>query len=458
MADGEIRLDLILSTRLELLEQALDEVEKIIDAMEEQSRHLDEVEQCLGPRGDLVAREKDVKRAVGDAMNRLELVLDGGVDPDSGDAEDLQEALEHLTSIKDVLTNLAGDRGRAYESFLDVRRWSVAGLTHKELADAEEDYRKLLREIRDDDHPWQRYESELRGRGQELFTRYLELLGGMAVRGFAVEGEMAGDAQALARLLLQPLGTAAKGARPQRTPYLPMRTRHVPLGYPHWSLWVLPLVGRSIGEYVLSKKTFQTPIDNRLQVLCADIYALFVLGPSYAHAALFLELDPDDASEDDAQQKLVPDSLRAQAMLEKLPKLHDGLEDELAAIADQLAEPWTQARQALGYGDVSLDPADRQVIDRFFTELRDSYNEIAFDARFLVDSRQIVDKIAGTDSLDTVQVLHPRELVTALWLARLEHPKAVRHLHERAEELAKRTMDLRPGDAKPSRPARLRSR
>jgi len=38
------------------------------------------------------------------------------------------------------------------------------------------------------------------------------------------------------------------------------------------------------------------------------------------------------------------------------------------------------------------------------------------------------------------------------------YPKEVRHLHERTEELAKRKVDLRPGDAKPSRPARVRSR
>ncbi len=445
MPDNGARLDLILSIRLDLLEQALDEVEKVIVAMGDQRQRLDDVEQCLGPKGHIVNREKAVKTAVGDAINRLEIVLDGdSLELESDDANRLQDALERLSAVKDAIDLLATDRVAAHKSFQDVSRWSVAGLADMELAEAADEYRKLLDEIRDDPQPWQRYETELRGRGQKLFTRYLELLGGMAVRGFGIEGDMVGDAQALYRLLLQPLGRAAQGARPQRSLYLPMRTRHIPLGYLHWSLWALPLVGRSAGEHVLDKSTFHTPIDDRRKLFCADAYALYVLGPSYAHAALFLELDPDDASHDDAPDQLLPDSLRAQALLEQLPKLDENAEDELTEIAGRLAEPWGQARRALGVGDVTVDEADRKVVDRFLDEVRQSYPEIAYDTRWLNEAQQLGAKLAGSESLDAVAANHPRDLVTAVWLARVEHPARARHLHERAEELARRKPGVKP--------------
>jgi len=443
-------LDWILRTRLDLLEQAVDEVDKIRQAMGEQRQRLDEVENCLKPQGELSGSEKWAKAHLGDAVNRLRLLLeDTSLSLTDADRDMLEAARRSLTDAEPILQKLTADRVSAHTSFEDIRRWSVAGLVDEELDEAAGDYRRLIGEIRNSAHPWVRYEKELRGRGQELFIRYLELLGGMAVRGWELEAGVADDVQALLRLLLQPLGPAAARSAPQpRSPQVLMGTRHIPLGYPDWRRWALPLYGRTAGQYLIEKGTFGTAVPERLQVLCADVFALYVLGPSYPYATLFLELDPDDPP-----PGALADSIRADLLLEKLPELDPGPQRRpLVDIATDLRTPWEEARAAVAGGQWSLETTDRKVVDEFFEELRESFKEIAYETRWLSEAVDLGRKLAaGGPSPLGGGPANPRDLITAIWLARQTDPTHARLIHERAKIVARRV----PTGSRPTDPTRM---
>ena len=473
-------IDLILATRLDLLEQAVEEAYTIIDAMREQRLRLASVEEFLSPKGRLSGSENRTRMAVEDATRRVSQILAGRTDAtpkdveyedeqeaasrdarEPGPAEDedrrlLKEAFRILSEAKPSLDRLVSDRKQAHATFQDVQRWSVAGLADEELTAAAAEYGQLLEEIKNATDPWRHYERETRGRGKRLFTSYLELLGGMAVRGVGLDVDELKDRAALMKLLLTPLGRDADQAPQLRSLHVPMQTRHLPLGYGQWGLWALPLVGGTVGRHLLETGVFRTAPGHRLSILCADVYALYVLGPSYLQAALFLELDPDDTdgSEVDGSPpqpswatgltvidevpSKVSDAYRAEVLLTMLPKLDDSSADELRSISEAIAQSWRAARQAFGGTDVALAHDDVVVLEEFLNKLRKEYAGLAYDMRWLSDARENGRRLAaGGDALDGL-VLKGRDLVNAVWLARLETPTASRELHDNAKIVARR--------------------
>jgi hypothetical protein len=470
-------VDLILATRLDLLKQALDEAYAVRDNMRMQRERLASVADCLSPKGQLSSSEEDISLAVHDAVSRLSLFLTGATntkledldDDEDGDedgAEDGDEdddgstrgaqnkerrhvldAFRRLSAATLSLKQLKLDRGLAHASFAEVSRWSVAGLADEELTAATADFEELLDEIRDAPNPWQRYELELRGRGQLLFTRYLELLGGMAVQSLRLQVDEVGDEAALLKLLLNPLGQQADEAPPLRSLHLPMGTRHPPLGYSRWGLWALPLIGRTVGEHLLERGKLRVAPDSRSAALYADVYALYVLGPSYVHAAVFLELDPDD---DDAHE--VSDAYRAEVLLHLLPRLDESAAAELSLIRDRIAKPWQAARSAFGGAEVELAEADVAGLEAFLAGLRQDHAGLAWTAQWLSDAEDNGRRlIAGGDELKGLK-LHVRDILTAVWLARQETPDASKVLHDNAKIVPRvRAGGNRPFDAARSR-------
>ncbi len=441
----ESTLDPILKTRLDLLEQAVDEVNGVISAMREQRSELNLVESCLAAGGHLDEGTKSARTALSDAEQRLRTVLDpGNTKLTANDRARVEETLEAVTKAQRIVAQLAADRQRADVSFQDVYRWSVAGLAEERLVTAANAYKRLVTTIRRAPDPWRRYEDELRGRGQELFTSYLELLGGMAVRGFGLDAEIMEDVAGLVKLLM-PVDRSAQPGPALRSPLALLGTRHVQLGYPQWSLWALPLVGRTAGESMIESGAFATEIPTRLRVLCADMYALTVLGPSYAHAAIFLELDPEDAP-----QAPMRDAVRAELLLTKLPELDPG-HDYLVRIAERLRDPWTKARRSFNQEDAVVAADDLALVDEFCEELRLDFPHIAYDPRWVADADELGIKLTDQRvSLDGLAP-NPRDLTTAMWLARLRDPSKVAVIHERAKTLAAQ----KAGTGRTSEPTRV---
>jgi hypothetical protein len=464
MAQNGTQLDPILTTRLQLLERAVDEVKGITEEMEKQHQHLEAVGEQLRPGGTMFKLEQKLEAALGDAETRLNVVLghepEEGADPEplqgvSQDAEDwLREARRYLSkpeedadSVRAALNHLRAERTKAFKSFRDVRRWSVAGLQHDELSKAAWEFDWLIKDISKSPEPWRRYQKELRGRGEELFSRYLELLGGMAVRG--LQADVRDDGVELRSLVLT-AGAVDLPSLP-RSPVL-MGTRHLPLGYPEWNLWTLPLSGQPIAEKLIAQqqpRIFQTEVPEHLLVYCADAYVLHVLGPSYAFAAIFVALHPDDVPGEGPS-----DPVRAQLLLGRLPQLDDAdpVRKSLEGIRQQLEGPWRQARAAFGGQDQPLPEGDRQILDTFFAELRKDFDFSAYDATRLSDAEELSKQLLAEEKeLPEETTAGLKDLLLAIWLARLEvlDPDKARSIHRKANSVRRRGLaGGRHGDRK----------
>src|SRR5262249_28587276 len=150
-----------------------------------------------------------------------------------------------------------------------------------------------------------------------------------------------------------------------------------------------------------------------------DVYLLYVLGPSYAYAAIFVGLDPDDVS-----GAPLPDSVRAQVLIGQLARLHESepVQQSLAKIAEQLTQPWSQARKAFDGEDIALGQRDHQVVEEYFAELRGNFSEAAYDAERLAEAERLSEQLVeGEQALKNAKP-NLKDLLTAIWLARLEHP------------------------------------
>jgi hypothetical protein len=355
---------------------------------------------------------------------------------------------------------IALDRASAYASFISVRRWSIAGLGDAALRAAAHDYSQMIEEIRRADNPWRRYQAEMPRRGHELFSRYLELLAGMAVRGFGLEPAIMADVEGLIKQLFGPKSPPQSPPERERSPLALMSSLgrgHLPLGYPEWSLWALPLLGRSVGELVVP--TLISPLSGRQLLICADLYAQHVLGPSYMYAAIFLEFDP---SAEPPGPDAPSDPLRASVLFENLTRIDRSNDPEIQAQIDavitSVKEQWDRARDAVAGTEEQLDDDDRAVVDRFLDEL-DRFPEIAYPGSYIADNRDSGRQLVTSDDPDErddeehqdwirgVPAMGLRELMNAMWLARLEDPGQARLIHKRAKDVARQNQGPAPSRA-----------
>jgi hypothetical protein len=465
MADDR-ELDLILTTRLDVLEEAVKEVDTVIKAMEGQKATLAMVADFLdsdieNPSAFLLQAENRLLEHLNVMRGELEIYLRSvpAPPPPPSSPDGSSEQGSKVVTIRDrmqtthreveraraEIAEIATRRSEVQLAFRDVDRWSVASLNNAPLQAAAIDYRNVINEIRRAKDPWRRYESEIPRRGHVLFGRYLELVAGIAVRGFGLGKALTAEADDLINHLIRPLQEEDQPRRTQRSPLALMGMlgkRHFPLGYPEWSLWALPLVGRTVGDLLVTSMIQREPerwqaIDSKTRVLCADLYAQFVLGPSYLHAAVFLEFDPapEPMSED-----APPDTQRAALLMEKLPELEGGTAREvLTDIAERIGREWRRARLAVGGEEQPLTDAQRAVVEDFLTEMTKSYPYVAFEVEYMEEiadrGRQLAEPPEGRSRLPSNLSLH--KLICAMWLARLEHPKQARRIHEQAKKVAR---------------------
>ncbi|HEY5785387.1 MAG TPA: hypothetical protein VIT65_11475 [Microlunatus sp.] len=460
--------DRILEARLGLLEQAVDEVDKICDAKDQLARRLQEVQDFLkADKGVLRKFESSIRTHLTDTGTRVKAALeeesedadedfeataDADPDADVRVRSPLQQARTILDDAQDTLDRLREARVEAYSALQSIRQWSVADLDDHDLKQSAGRYRQLLTDIRKSPVPWKAFERELHGRGEQLFTRYLELLGGMAVRGFAADKELADERQALVQLMVQPFWSQSPPSL--RVPNLLTRTEHVQLGYVDWNLWVLPLVGREAGIHAINSGRFNTDIPTNLLILCADVFAMYVVGPSYAAATIYLELDPEGG-----ESGSVPDPVRAEVMMRMLPEMAEAgvHRDYLGKRAAELRASWTGVRTALGAPEVILDP-ECETAERFLAELRERYSDLAFPIRKLSDVVANSQQLADENESLTGVLRDPRSLLAAMWLARLANPGTSRLIHTRAREVATQSRPSAATASLSARDSRLYSR
>ncbi|BCJ47347.1 hypothetical protein GCM10010168_70630 [Actinoplanes ianthinogenes] len=468
--------DLILQTRLDVLKQALEEVTCVIDAMTEQDDRLNAVEDFLSPEGSLAAAENDLSVHIGVIRRRLDGLLGRSATPGTGlprpnavthrpgkDTENvrtqrIEQVRRHLRDADAELKRLGELRDLVYESFQDVRRWSVAGLPVPALRDAHDEYQALLRELGEEPDPWRRFRAEMPRRGHEVLSRYLELLAGMAVRGLPLETEDVSAVPALVRFDLDATLMAAYKALvehlmgpvpprlrddPNRSPLALMSAvgrRHLPLGYPQWSLWALPLVGRRVGKAVAANWAQKNPLTPGQRLLCADRYALHALGPSYLYATVFLEFDPTVEPAAGGKPEWPSDAQRATLLLRQLRANSAGLDtplrNRLTTVAEQVEKAWRVARVAAGGDEQPVEPGDQDVVDRFDEELARAkvMRNVGYPLDTIAKLHSAAEELMDEEKPVVSMVL--RDLMSAMWIARLREPAQARVIHTRAKESA----------------------
>jgi hypothetical protein len=464
MAPDGPDLDLILKTRLDLLEQAVREVEEVIKEVTVQKGRISEVEEFLAPAGTLASTGDNVEEHLTGAIGRLQILkkrdarISGPtpVEPDNR-TNRLDATLAAVQEATREMTAMADAREAAYQAFQDLKRWSVAELIAKPPTAAVNDYKNLIREIRAARKPWLRYENEIPRVDHELFAGYLERVAGMAVRRIELDTDVTDHVDSLNTDLGKPIEGAK---RPQSMSESPLALigaigrRHLPLGYPEWSLWALPLVGRTDIELVTAsimprESERWSHVDNRTRILCGDLYAQYVLGPSHVLAAVFLYFDPK--SEPSAE--IPSDALRAKVLIDHLPELGDGVKrDILQPTADKIRKEWAKARQVFDGAEPDLDDSTSAMLSDFLAQVRKEYPDLAYDVQRVEEiaeaGSRLADEATPDDKLTAMRI---RDLICAMWLARIEQPDRAELINRRAKVVAQRERLLRanPPKSKP---------
>lgn len=174
---------------------------------------------------------------------------------------------------------------------------------------------------------WAEFDNLLAKDARPLFAEYVDFVGGLAVRDDAMDDQVC----AMTDRLLEELDLRDVLAVPARQAALGQIIQSViMLGFPEWTIWGIPLVGHEVGlKYADSnKKDLQKLLkyrrrkdQKRWTSLFADIFAAYVLGPSYARAVIQLRFEPQHIAGQDDQDRSDVD--RARLILRVLDRLYE---------------------------------------------------------------------------------------------------------------------------------------
>jgi hypothetical protein len=239
---------------------------------------------------------------------------------------------------------------------------------------------------------WADY-SRLSSESRRLFRDFLELLGGLAVRGKLGDERLLRVADQLLKECAEDMwGQDSSVAIPAieealaRTP-----TGIVRLRFPEWTIWNLALIAHEYGHVVMDEK-LEEPLREatksrlealgrsaeerhtrrarrQLQVLLADGFASHVLGPAYGCAAIVLKLDPSAEADWDSPS----DAERAHVVFATLKKL-DGFKKSPSyrRVVAFLEDRWQQLVARVEPG-AALEQAQKAPLDEFVDRLDDAF-------------------------------------------------------------------------------------
>jgi hypothetical protein len=198
---------------------------------------------------------------------------------------------------------------------------------------------------------WHRYTAIYRA-SQELFRDSLELIGGLALREKLLDQEIDRLTDKLILNCSDSLITNTSPTIPARLELPPrMLRRVVRMRYPEWTIWTLPLAAYEFGRIAMGEirelKNFcrrqaeaavqvggavgddRDADSKRLQraalhveVLMADAFATYALGPAYACPALLLQFNP--VPDEPGTESGPPGTQRAELVLNLLEEMGKG--------------------------------------------------------------------------------------------------------------------------------------
>jgi len=247
-------------------------------------------------------------------------------------SERLAEIKETCDSLSDNLVQVAGkmedakkSAARAYYQAVtfevDVTN-GIDKLTEQVITSAEKAIK--LADASQTEEAWRELDSNSAPITRRLLGHYVDILGGISIRerGISMTGRLVNDLCNYSIELASGLASSFE-SRHRIVMTVPARDGSrfdelpiMSLGVGQWSLWGLPLIAHELGratcestiaEWIANCDTeryqaFAGPsqkvsaADSGLWVIACDAIAAWTLGPAYAAALIYLELNPCDAA------------------------------------------------------------------------------------------------------------------------------------------------------------------
>jgi hypothetical protein len=374
--------------------------------------------------------QKDTREAISDAQSRLDLLGDG-----------LEAASNEVEALKS-------------KSFL-VKMGPVAKSIWKSLEKSADGPRRKVAEVESrlsrPEEAWKVLAEAEKEASEFLFKESVELLGGFALRDTRLDKNIC----ELADALIQSIRAAGDDLSviPGGIGSMMMTIeRIIRLPFTEWTVWALPIAAHEYWRVSVREQfnhhlaislghdgAKHLDLDTNQRCL-GDAFATYVMGPTYAFAAITLLFSPMHAADD----------LRVLAVVKMLscmePTNKDGFTDSLyQTIMDTLLSEWNAAKHQTG---VARAQPDTTIVDRVVPTLFKKLKTFGFPRFSPADWNSAQDWAAklldGTsDKIDVSREHDLRHVISAAWIARIKDARTddITEISTRAQNLADRVKD-----------------
>ncbi len=290
---------------------------------------------------------------------------------------------------------------------------------------------------------------------EPIFTDYMELLGGAALRDAGFDEKISYFADELLRFT----GGKLLALPTRRKALVTTFKQIIRVTFPDWTVWALPLAALEFWNVVGSQKMKNTIdaklrnsangqqlIEAREKECLGHAYATYTMGPAYAYCAVGLLLAPDSEQ----------DHYRVRAilyMLEKMEKAKSPADTRYTDVRRQLLTAWNAARTQLNQPTLNLnidDPGKADVTDpegktlrmliRNFWEVLELETSAIFSAGIWKEIQPWVPLLLDgkVEEIKLPNGVELRHVLNAAWLARVRSDNTLQSLSEAVKKLQDR--------------------
>lgn len=441
----------LLDARLETLAKDVEKVRTVVFRVTQRTEEINQIADSLHRSVDPLHRAKSAARHIISDTEGREDEIPGIWSCTEG--ENLGVLVETIIgSLKDVadLRNGAGAAvNKIAEEFVSLTEAQKTEIT-RGCNEADDEIKKLRNKLvnltgapDEARRLWADFDSLVEDHIQPLFTEYVDLVSGLAIRDIALDDQVC----AMTDWLLQGMRLDGSVAVPaSRATLGRFLLSVIKLGFPEWTIWGIPLVGHEVGLQVANNSRLQGLLEGETRYeltsrlrenLLADIFAAYTLGPCYAYAVMQLRLQPYRARQRDEDEP--SDTDRAEVVLDVLERLNappvsgrPGKDPRYQAAVDQLKTFWTKE---IGGPVPAGSPRSanlRAFVEKALETLADPEFRAFTTTRWMRAIRllDLLDQGTEVAPAESAEIL---DLLTAAWQVRVEMKETGR---ERAERLA----------------------
>jgi hypothetical protein len=444
----------IFNHRIDSAAQRLNSLDSILRRLDKRADHVKSLREDLDKdRGQI----NDTLDKLTDRLDRI-LKLCGEKFPEVGEIRNATEVAKgQLTRLRDLI-----EAARSKANDITVVQLNPAALTQragefKQKIAIGRDQLETIRANGCGDGPWANFRDL-----SSAWMEYLDYLAGLCLRHECVDDRVCEIADAL----IDELETKAEGlsalAIPGRESGAGTLPRAVYLRFPEWTVWALPLatrelwhiareasfLGKNFARFAERKDLPANQLRDRLLHECfADIFATYVMGPSYACAALLLALDPLKPTHQDRAATILETLLWLgssddQVDRSEINPYHD--------VHSELQRSWEQAV-------TDAHPSPKNVSEHLELWMKAFLDYLATVDRLRFPTEQWVAlkdqwtdalRSSSVDTLGNVEALpvdgtSVRYALNAAWQVRLDQPaQSHDRLAETCTKLCRRIMDV----------------